>query len=228
MAVIRVVVQIDLILITIVVKKSWQPNTYQKNTYRCTKYSSALAIDSFFSLEGLNVSIKQNYIQYRTKYIQLLTQWEQNHVNPNLLLLTRFMKKVMIHISIMVGSSFVPDNRLYSDPSLTIPNQDLKYSLRSVENTEFLCHSDFTWNEIKVGESWASKSFITSRGSEVWIRHFCTFWRLKSTKLTQSRAPKMANLELLDSPKLISRKIWVAERSCNFHTVIWGVWNWPF
>ena len=30
---------------------------------------------------------------------------------------------------------------------------------------------------------------------------------------------KTADLELLHSPKLISRKIWVAEKSWNFHTV---------
>ena len=40
--------------------------------------------------------------------------------------------------------------------------------------------------------------------------NICTFWRLQFTKLTKFRAPKIAKklvLELLDSPKLISRKI---------------------
>ena len=43
---------------------------------------------------------------------------------------------------------------------------------------------------------------------------FCTDWRMKFTKLTKFRVPKKAKtavLELLDSPKLISRKIWVIE-----------------
>ena len=31
---------------------------------------------------------------------------------------------------------------------------------------------------------------------------------------------KTAVIELLDCPKLISRKIWMIEKSCNFHTVV--------
>jgi len=57
--------------------------------------------------------------------------------------------------------------------------------------------------------------------TEFWL--FMTFWRLKFTKSTKLRAPKMAKmavLELLKSPKLISRKIWVAEKSWNVHTVL--------
>ena len=54
----------------------------------------------------------------------------------------------------------------------------------------------------------------------------CHFYELlhflKFTKLTELRAPKMAILELLVSLKLISRKIWVLEKSWNFHTLkIW-------
>ena len=52
--------------------------------------------------------------------------------------------------------------------------------------------------------------------------NFCTFWMLKSTKLTKVSVPKMAFFELLDSPKLLSRKIWVIEKSWNFHTVTNG------
>ena len=46
---------------------------------------------------------------------------------------------------------------------------------------------------------------------------FCTFWRLKFIKLTKFWAPKWQKvtvLALLDSQKLISRKIWVIEKSC--------------
>ena len=41
---------------------------------------------------------------------------------------------------------------------------------------------------------------------------------MRFTKLTQFRTPKMAFLELLDSAKLISRKIWMTQNSSNFHT----------
>ena len=46
---------------------------------------------------------------------------------------------------------------------------------------------------------------------KLWI--FCLFWRLKFTKLTHFRASRMAKVSvvgLLDSPKLISRKILVS------------------
>ena len=52
---------------------------------------------------------------------------------------------------------------------------------------------------------------------------FCTFWRLKFTKLTKFRTPKIAKtaiFALLESPKVISRKIWMTEESWNFHTVL--------
>ena len=53
--------------------------------------------------------------------------------------------------------------------------------------------------------------------------NFCTFWRLQFNKLTNFRAPKMAKtavLELLGSLQLISRKIWMTEKFCKFHTVL--------
>ena len=56
---------------------------------------------------------------------------------------------------------------------------------------------------------------------------FCTFWRLKFTKLSKFREQKMAKmagLELLVSAKLISRKIWMREKSWNFHTVHRNLW----
>ena len=54
----------------------------------------------------------------------------------------------------------------------------------------------------------------------LWI--FSTFWGLNCTQLTKFKAPKMAKtvvLALFHSSKLISRKIWVMEKSWNFHTV---------
>ena len=53
--------------------------------------------------------------------------------------------------------------------------------------------------------------------------NFCTFWKLKfikSTKLRGQKIAKMAILDILESPKLISRKIWVIEKSWNFHIII--------
>ena len=100
--------------------------------------------------------------------------------------------------------------------------------IHSVKTSRFSCYSGFTWNQ-----SWRMHSLkicllTRSRGSEVWfLCILCTFWRLKkSTKLTNLRAaPKMAKIaisELLHSSKLISRKIWVTEKSRNFHTVFYG------
>ena len=59
-----------------------------------------------------------------------------------------------------------------------------------------------------------------------WILTFFIFalfggWYL-FTKLTKFRVPKMVEmvfLELLDSSKLISRKIWITKKWWNFHTV---------
>ena len=66
-----------------------------------------------------------------------------------------------------------------------------------------------------------SKTFRGSEFSFVWF--LCTFWRLKFPKSTKFRAPKnekIAVLELVDYPKLISRNNWVTEKSYNFHTVL--------
>ena len=55
----------------------------------------------------------------------------------------------------------------------------------------------------------------------LWIgifMNFCTFWRLKITKLTNFKVPKMAKKADLELLKLISRKIRVREKSSNFHT----------
>ena len=50
----------------------------------------------------------------------------------------------------------------------------------------------------------------------LWI--FITFWRLKFTKSKPLKMAQNAVLDLLDSPKLISRKIWVIVKSWNFQT----------
>ena len=79
--------------------------------------------------------------------------------------------------------------------------------------------------EIKFGNSRSAKSatFTHSKALNSDFYEFFYFQRLKFTKLTKFRAPKMAKMakmavfELLDSPKLISRKIWVVEKPWNFH-----------
>ena len=74
--------------------------------------------------------------------------------------------------------------------------------------------SDFTWNQF-----W----WFRFRGSDAWFSMiFCTFTRLKFPKFaifTALKTAKMAVFAFLESSKLISRTIWVAEKSCNFHTV---------
>ena len=47
-------------------------------------------------------------------------------------------------------------------------------------------------------------------------------WKLK---FRVSKCVKMADFALLDSSILISRKIWVMEKSCNFHTLC-SIWSW--
>ena len=60
--------------------------------------------------------------------------------------------------------------------------------------------------------------FNTFRGSEIWFfMNLSTFSKLNFTKSTNFKAVKLSKMDvlvLLDSPKLISRKIW------NFHTVL--------
>ena len=90
------------------------------------------------------------------------------------------------------------------------------------EITEFFCHSDFTWNQSWQIQSLTICQFYTLR---LWILSFmifCTFCRLNFTQATKFRSPKMvktSNLELLDCPELISRKIWVTEKSWNYNLV---------
>ena len=84
--------------------------------------------------------------------------------------------------------------------------------------------------EVKFEYSRSAKSAIFTHLG-LWIlifMNFFIFWRLKFTKSTKFRAPKMAKtaiLELLNFQNLISRKIWLIEKSWNFHTVVWtNVW----
>ena len=42
----------------------------------------------------------------------------------------------------------------------------------------------------------------------------------QKSKFRATKCAKMADFALLESPSLISRKIWVIEKSCFFHTVL--------
>ena len=80
--------------------------------------------------------------------------------------------------------------------------------------------------EIKVCRSRESQNlqFNTLRSSEfwdLWLFPLIEGWNLP--KWQKSEPPKMAKItvfQLPNSPKLISRKIWVIEKSWNFHTFL--------
>ena len=46
------------------------------------------------------------------------------------------------------------------------------------------------------------------------------FLKAEIDQIHKFQSPKMAVIELLDSPKLISRKIWMTKKSSNFHIVV--------
>ena len=77
-------------------------------------------------------------------------------------------------------------------------------------NFIFFYHSDFTWNQFS-GFRLAKSVFL--------FQEFLHFWKKKS-KFRLSKFAKMAVLELVNSPNLISRKIWVTKNSWNFHIAI--------
>ena len=87
--------------------------------------------------------------------------------------------------------------------------------------------------EIKVGESRNSKTAVFAISKALNFVDFAnlSLQKYKMHKISKFRASKrviMSDLTLLESEKLISRKIWVIEELWNFHTVscIWyyGVW----
>ena len=72
---------------------------------------------------------------------------------------------------------------------------------------------------------WKSANFDILTLSEALnfnLYEYLHFWRLKYIKSTKFRTPKMAKwpvFELLNYPKLILHKIWMTEKSWNFHTM---------
>ena len=100
--------------------------------------------------------------------------------------------------------------------------EELRHS-HSMEISRFFC--DSILREISFRESRRSKSTIFA------ILRFLNFATLvnfsfqkvqKFIKNQNSEPLKKKILQLLESQKLISRKIWVIEKSQNFHTVLWN------
>ena len=75
--------------------------------------------------------------------------------------------------------------------------------------------------EINFRESKSSKTaiFALLESLNFDFYEFWHFWRFKLTKFRAPKVAKISVLELLDSPKLISRKFLVTEISWLFHTV---------
>ena len=111
---------------------------------------------------------------------------------------------------------------------------NIKSTFHSVEISWFLYHSDFMWNQF-----WEFCKFKISHFSHFTTFYdfinFCTFLTQKMTIFANCRAYKMAKtavLVLLESPKLISHKIWMIQttkimkfphcvRRCPFFFSIW-------
>ena len=62
--------------------------------------------------------------------------------------------------------------------------------------------------------------FLQYFGALNWVNFSLHFRNHKSIKIRASKWVKTAIFELLDSPKLISRKIWVTEKYLDFHIVL--------
>ena len=90
----------------------------------------------------------------------------------------------------------------------------------SVEISWFFHHILRETNFVDCG---SAKSAILNTLEALNFDFFALFWRMKLAKLTNSGPPKLLKrlvLELLDSPKLISRKIWVTEKYWIFNLPI--------
>ena len=80
----------------------------------------------------------------------------------------------------------------------------LLFLFHSVENYEFFCHSDFTWNQFWRIQKFKKCLFFNFRGSENATID-------KKSNLRGSKCVEMALFGLLKCLKLISQKIWVEE-----------------
>ena len=103
---------------------------------------------------------------------------------------------------------------------------DLRYCRlwwHNVAISEFFNHSDFMWNQYWGFLKCKISHFNTFRDYEFWFQWiFALFegWNWPNDQNSENtKLRKMAFLELLESSKLISLKIWVVQKCCNFHTV---------
>ena len=83
-------------------------------------------------------------------------------------------------------------------------------------------HSEFMGNWFRDFESVKSTALTHLKALDFDFLNFCTFWRQKLTKITKFRAPKIAKICIFETftfSKLISRKIWITEKSWIFHTL---------
>ena len=120
-------------------------------------------------------------------------------------------------MSSVANSRYIFKVNFWSEVCLTV------WKLQNFSKTEII-------REINLGSFISTKSAISTHLETLnfdFFKNFCTFGRLKftkSTKSTKSRAgplklQKQLFLELLNSPKLISRKICVTDKFWNFHTL---------
>ena len=99
--------------------------------------------------------------------------------------------------------------------------------MHSVEISGIYSHSDFMWNQFQV----INLPFLAILGHWIliiwWISAFKKCKSSWKSKFKASKCVKTADFALLQSLNQISRKIWVIEKSWNFHTVVWKLLNFP-
>ena len=83
---------------------------------------------------------------------------------------------------------------------------------------EFSCYTYFTWNQLLAMEN-QNLFFCRFRGSWFWFLVISVLVKCKNS--LKLKTVKIAYFETSDLLKLISRKIWVAEKLPNFNTVVY-------
>ena len=93
----------------------------------------------------------------------------------------------------------------------------------SVHNEDFFCYADFTWNQIcrfLSPENCLFGSFKSSKSLFWMILHHEILRKIAKNANSESlKLSKRADFEIQNSQKMLSHKIWSAEKFCNFRTV---------